>query len=104
MTKSTQKIDNLEVKGLIDSLKKKTLDSDQMQVIEEILSVFMDICSSLEEKKMSIQKLKKLLGIKTEKDSHTRGIVEKKDTKGKKKLKNLKAQTVNQIQQMIYQK
>ena len=104
MTKSAQKIDNLEVKGLIDSLKKKTLDSDQMKVIEDILSVFMNICSSLEEKKMSIQKLKKLLGIKTEKAPHTRGVVEKKDGKGKKKLKNLKVQTLNQIQQMVYQR
>ena len=104
MTKSTQKIDNLEIEGLISSIDSNSLDKDQMLVLRDILSVFMDICSSLEEKKMSIQKLKKLLGIKTEKASHTRGIAEKKDAQTKKKLKNLKAQTINQIQQMIYQK
>ncbi|PCJ21360.1 MAG: hypothetical protein COB02_01880 [Candidatus Cloacimonadota bacterium] len=74
MTKKAQKIDNLELEGLMKAVKANQLDEDQMKAIFEILSTFNDICSSLEEKRMSLKKLKDMLGIKTEKEPNSRGI------------------------------
>jgi len=79
MTKSTQKIDNLEIEGLISSIDSNKLDEDQMEVVSEILSTFNNVCLSLQEKNISIKRLKDLLGIKTEKAPLTR------DSKSNKK-------------------
>jgi hypothetical protein len=105
MTKNTQKIDNLAIESLISSIDKNELDEEKLSSIKEILQTFSDVCMSLAEKRVSIARLKNLLGIKTEKDK-SRGCDSDENSKSKKKeqmiQKQKKQETLSQIQMMIH--
>lgn len=62
-----EQIGSDELEQLIEAVRTKDLTKDEIEMVAAVLSTFNDICLTLKERNSSMARLRKLLGIKTEK-------------------------------------